>query len=61
MSAVMERAFDDLRGVGPHCTYTETDRAMFFINSQYCEEICLELNIDYQAVREKAAELYRVG
>jgi hypothetical protein len=52
-------AIDDLKGIGPRCPKKETDRAMAFILSEDCEAYCLDLEIDYEAVREKAAALYR--
>ena len=59
MSAVIDRAIDDLKSAGPRCGKKETDRAMAFILSDDCEAYCLELGVDYEAVREKAAALYR--
>jgi len=59
MSAVIDRAIDDLKGIGLHCGKKEKDRAMAFILSDTCEAYCLELEIDIEAVREKAAALYR--
>jgi len=59
LAAVIDRAIDDIKGAGPPCRKVETDRAMAFILSENCEMYCLELGIDYQAVREKAAALYQ--
>jgi hypothetical protein len=56
---VIERAIDDLKGVDPRCHRLDIDRAMAFILSDDCEAYCLELDIDYEAIREKAAALYR--
>ena len=59
IAAVIERAVDDLKEAGPHCGKKEPDRAMSFVLSGTCEAYCLELGIDCDAVREKAAALYR--
>jgi len=58
MAAVVDRAIDDIKGVGPRGSRKEPDRAMAFILSEDCEAYCLELNIDYETIREKAAALY---
>jgi len=59
IAAVIERAIADLKGTGLRCRKIETDRAMAFILSDDCEAYCLELNIDCEMIREKAAALYR--
>ena len=59
IAAVIDRAIDDLKGTGLRCGKKDTDRAMAFILSDTCEAYCLELEIDIEAVREKAAALYR--
>jgi len=59
IAAVIDRAIDDLKGTGLRCGRKDTDRAMAFILSDTCEAYCLELEIDIEAVREKAAALYR--
>jgi hypothetical protein len=59
IAAVIDRAIDDLKETGPRCRDIETDRAMAFILSDDCEDYCLELEIDIEAIREKAAALYR--
>jgi len=59
IAAVIERAIDDLKETGPRCRRIETDRAMAFILSDTCEAYCLELGIDYEVVKEKAATLYQ--
>ena len=59
LAAVINRAVDDLKGIGPKCRKSETDQAMAFILSECCECWCLELDIDYRTIREKAASLYR--
>ena len=63
MAAVIERAIDDLKGIGPdchkNCHKKETDYAMAFILSDTCETWCFELKIDYERIREKAVELYQ--
>ena len=57
--AVIDRAVNDLKGIGPKCHKGETDRAMAFVLSDVCEAWCLELDIDYRSIRETAATLYR--
>jgi hypothetical protein len=59
IAAVIERAIDDLKGVGVKCPKKDTDWAMAFILSDTCEAYCLELGIDYETIREKAAALSR--
>jgi plasmid stabilization system protein ParE len=59
IAAVIERAIADLKGSGPRCRKIETDRAMVFVLSDDCEAWCLELGIDCEVIREKAAALYR--
>ena len=59
LAAIIDCAIDDIKGIGPPCRMVETDRAMAFILSETCEAYCLELEINYEAIREKAAELYR--
>jgi hypothetical protein len=61
MAAVINRALADLEkantamGVSDHVR----DEAMAWINSPECEAFCDALDMDYAAVREKAAALYR--
>ena len=59
LAAVIDRAIDDLKGIGPKCHSAEPDRAMAFILSDTCEAWCLELCIDYDMIKEKSASLYR--
>ncbi|MDR2718621.1 MAG: hypothetical protein LBB89_11240 [Treponema sp.] len=59
IAAVIDRAIDDLKGTGLRCGRKDTDRAMAFILSDVCEGYCLELGIDCEVIREKAAALYR--
>ena len=59
MASVIERAIDDLKGIGPSCHKKETDYAMAFILCDTCEALCLELKIDYERIRDKAVELYQ--
>jgi hypothetical protein len=59
ISAVIGRAIDDLKGDGPPCSQKEMDKAMSFVLSEDCEAFCLELDIDYEALKEKASTLYR--
>jgi hypothetical protein len=61
MAAVISRALADLGKnrtairAGAHAR----DEAMAWLNSPDCETYCLALDMDYKAVREKAAALYR--
>jgi hypothetical protein len=61
MAEVVNRALADLEksntamGVRDHVR----DEAMRWINSPQCEVFCDALDMDYAAVREKAAALYR--
>ena len=59
IAAVIKRAIDDLKETDPRCLKMETDQAMAFILSGDCEAYCLELGVDCEAIREKAAALYR--
>jgi hypothetical protein len=60
LSAIIERALDDINGIGPRSNRRgEPDNAMAFILSETCEEYCFYLNVNYEAVKEKAAALYR--
>ena len=59
LAAVIDRAIADIKGAGPRCHRAEPDRAMQFILSDTCEAWCLELCIDYEMIKEKAASLYR--
>ena len=59
MGAVIARAIDDLKEIGPPCRKAETDLAMAFVLSGDCEAFCLELGVDYETVKGKAAALYR--
>ena len=59
IAAVIDRAIDDLKEAGPLCRSIETDRAMAFILSDDCEDYCLELENDIEAVREMATALYQ--
>jgi len=59
IAAVIDRAIEDLKETSPRCREIETDLAMAFILSDTCEAYCLELEIDIEAIREKAAGLYR--
>jgi len=59
IAAVIDRAIDDLRESGLRCGKKDMDRAMAFVLSDTCEAYCLELGIDIEAIREKAAALYR--
>jgi hypothetical protein len=59
IAAIVDRAIDDLQSTDLKLSTVETDRAMTFILGEDCEAWCLELGIDYEAVKEKAAALYR--
>lgn len=59
MAAVIARAIDDLKGIGPPCRKTETDLAMEFVLGEDCEAWCLEIGVNCETVRKKAAVLYR--
>jgi hypothetical protein len=60
MGAMIIRAIDDIKGVGPKSRrQAEPDHAMTFILSETCEAYCLELQVDYEAICEKAAALYQ--
>jgi hypothetical protein len=59
IAAVINRAIDDLKGIGPKCRKRERDQAMAFVLSETCEAYCLELEIDYGTIREKAVTLYK--
>jgi hypothetical protein len=59
MAAVINRAIDDLKDTDPKLRAVEKDRAMAFVLSDDCEAWCLELEMNYEAVKEKAAALYR--
>jgi hypothetical protein len=59
IAAVINRAIDDLQSTDLKLRAVEKDRAMAFVLSEDCEAWCLELGIDYEAVKEKAAPLYR--
>jgi hypothetical protein len=58
LAAVISRAIEDLKEAGPRGSRKEPDRAMAFILSGDCEAYCLELEIDYETVKEKATALY---
>jgi hypothetical protein len=61
MAAVIKRALADLEKdrvvIRSGCRVR--DEAMSWINSPECEVFCYAVNMDYQAVRERAAALYR--
>ena len=59
IAAIVGRAIDDLKGTDPNCRRADKDRAVAFIMSDTCERYCLELEIDYKAVKEKAVSLYQ--
>ena len=61
MAAVINRALADLEGsrwairAGAHVR----DEAMAWINSPECEAFCQALDMDYRAIQERGAALYR--
>jgi hypothetical protein len=59
MTAVIERALADIKGVGLRCKKKEKDQDMAFILSETCEAYCLELMIDYERVRKEAVGFYQ--
>jgi len=59
MGAVVTRAVMDVAGREPRCGEAEATRAMAFILSDRCRLLCLELGIDYGALRRRTAGLYR--
>ena len=59
IAAVIDRAIDDLKGIGPKCKKKEKDRAMAFVLSDTCEAYCLELMIDYERIRKEAVVFYQ--
>jgi hypothetical protein len=60
VAAVISRALDDLRGIQLAPANPEAiDQDMAWINGPDCEALCLFLEIDPAAIREKAAALYR--
>ena len=59
IAAVIDRAIDDLCGDGPKGNRKDTDYAMAFILSETCEAWCMELETDYERIREKAVALYQ--
>jgi hypothetical protein len=67
VAAVINRAVLDLKEAPEGDKYKiyrvkrNAETARFFIMGDTCCSWCLALGIDYQAVREKAAALYRRG
>jgi hypothetical protein len=59
MAAVINRAIDDLKDTDPKLRAVEKDRVMGFVLSDDCEAWCLKLEMNYEAVKGKAAALYR--
>jgi hypothetical protein len=61
MAAVISRALADIAGDlgGFGASDHVRDEAMAWINGPECEAFCLALDMDYTAVRKKAAALYR--
>jgi len=59
MAAITDRALRDAAGREPHCDSFEAAKAVWFINGDFCREICLEVNVNYTDLVAKAAKLYR--
>ncbi|MDR1250612.1 MAG: hypothetical protein LBK62_00440 [Treponema sp.] len=61
IAAVVNRSLADLEKteVAIKTSPAVKDEAMAWINSPECEAFCDALDMDYTAVREKAAALYR--
>jgi hypothetical protein len=61
MAAVINRALADLGEdrVAIKTSPRIKDEVMQWINSRECETYCLILDVEYQAIREKTAALYR--
>jgi hypothetical protein len=62
MAAIIHRAMDDLRDatwMDRKAGRIQKDQAMAFFHSPDFEAFCLELGIDPEPYRAKAAELYR--
>jgi hypothetical protein len=61
MAAVIGRALADLEKSRTVISASDPvrDEAMAFVLGEDCEAWCLELGIGYEAVKEKAAALYR--
>jgi hypothetical protein len=57
--AVIERSIDDLRNDDYSIKIRDIDDAMAFILTLQCEEYCLDVGVPYEAVRQKAVDLYR--
>jgi hypothetical protein len=59
--AVINRALTDLEKdrAEKMISHRVKDEAMAWINSPDCEAFCQALDMDYAAIREKAATLYR--
>jgi len=59
LAAVIKRALDDIQGINRDDRFRweyESACAMIFILSETCKEYCLVLNIDYEALKEKAVK-----
>ena len=58
-AAIVGRAIDDLKGTDPFLSSGGLDRAMTFVAGETCAAYCSFVGIDHEAVRKKAAALYR--
>ena len=58
-AAVVNKALDDLKGGNLFLSSGSLDRAMAFVDSETCAAYCSFVGIDHEAVRKKAAALYR--
>ncbi|MCL2191657.1 MAG: hypothetical protein FWB79_06700 [Treponema sp.] len=59
IAAIVTRAVMDAAGREPACGEAEATRAMAFILSERCRLLCLELGMNYGALRKRTAVLFR--
>jgi len=60
LSAIIQRAIDDIKGIKADSRRkAEPDNAMAFILSETCEGYCLFLDLNYEALQERASEYYK--
>ena len=60
LTAVIVRTLDDIQGTNKDDNFRweyESACAMTFILSETCKKYCMVLNIDYEALKEKAINL----
>jgi len=58
MAAIVDRAIRDAAGREPICDAVEAAKAVWFLHSDFCQEICLETNTNYNKVAGMAEKLY---